>query len=227
MENIKDFIFVLILISLKILIHYSKILINKFVVIICVINLTLCLVKIKRFWNHSFYKNFYPSLNLVSSIILLFLIFHDIFTLVFFFDKPNILWYIFLIIYLYSNFICYRCLCNETKINNFTISKLIMNIIESFTITLGVFMSLFFVWILSPLSIIVLVIYYIFSIDGTKNVQEKKMTCACGYCEGFFNKRSCNIYSTNNERINAYGVEKSRADLRYRMACNGYSYDEL
>nr|URM61921.1 hypothetical protein [Mimivirus sp.] len=232
MNGYWDFIIAIITIKLKIACWYHYDINYQFIIVtILITDLIIGLSKLPRYWTKSYYKSFYGLINIINIILITASICHDtiVLTAVYLgqqYLSATILILMFAILFA----IFHRCRNHQSDNQEVNQTNNFVNIFGSIMLVFSIIVTIGTVYVLSPLSIIILVMCYIFKnckSDNSTNDYAANMKCYCGYCDGFFAKQACNMEATRREMENSYGVARARAEARHRSAGYGQSYDDL
>ncbi|AZL89567.1 hypothetical protein QKC54_gp0887 [Megavirus baoshan] len=232
MNKYWDFIVAIISIKLKIACWYHYDINYQFIIVtILITDLIIGLSKLPTYWTESYYKSFYGLINIINIILITASICHDtiVLTAVYLgrqYSSATILILIFAILFA----IFHRCRNHQSNNQVENQPSSFINILGSIVLVFSIIITIGTVYVLSPLSIIILVVCYIFKnckSDNSTNDYAANMKCYCGYCDGFFAKQACNMEATRREMENSYGVDRARANARHRSAGYGNSYDDL
>ncbi|AEQ33189.1 hypothetical protein [Megavirus chiliensis] len=232
MNKYWDFIIAIITIKLKIACWYHYDINYQFIIVtILITDLIIGLSKLPRYWTESYYKSFYGLINIINIILITASIFHDTIVLTAVYLGRQYLSAIILILMFIILFaIFHRCRNHQSDNQEVNQSNIFINIFGSIMLVFSIIVTIGTVYVLSPLSIIILVVCYIFKnckSDNSTSDYATNMKCYCGYCDGFFAKKICNMEATRREMENSYGVARGRAEARHRSAGYGCSYDDL
>ncbi|BCS82732.1 hypothetical protein QLL95_gp0243 [Cotonvirus japonicus] len=248
MQKYWDFIFTLILTGIKIaILRYWSIANVNIIMLTSFINLISCSLIALNCWLRSNNKSFYKSICAITSVIVLLSCCHDIILLVaIYFGEMYIFPCILLMIVILPFPIYYKIRISKNITSNDTSTKNYLSyfliVVDYVLIIVSIFVMIFFVYALAPISIMALILSFalksMFQSDTNstndnntyvkpRDSYESRMKCACGYCEGFWNKQSCNIEETSRILSETWGPGRNRAQTRYHSACRGDSYDDL
>nr|WBF70378.1 hypothetical protein [Megavirus caiporensis] len=227
-----QFIIVTILIT-DLIIGLSKLPIIKSVIkiVTMITDLIIGLSKLPRYWTESYYKSFYGLINTINIILIAASICHDTIVLTaVYLGRQYLLANILILMFIILFAIFHRCRNHQSDNQEENQTSGFINILGSIMLVFSIIISIGTVYVLSPLSIIILVVCYIFKnckSDNSTSDDVANMKCYCGYCDGFFAKKICNMEATRREMENSYGVDRARANARHRSASYGCSYDDL